>query len=163
VFRGCDSGLSEGSALLSAGGFAAGDAAQHLVDRGPADHLLGGGWVAFVVAGQPPAGGDPGQRPLDDPTLGMDLEPALPVWLAHDVDHRAQCAFRPVDQPAVETGVGEHVPDRRRQVDAERGGFGAVAVLPRRGQDGDTDQQAERVGDDEPLTPVGFLTRVVAT
>lgn len=37
---------------LPGGGFAAGDAADHEVDRGPADHGFGHGRIAFVVAGQ---------------------------------------------------------------------------------------------------------------
>jgi hypothetical protein len=32
----------------------------------------------------------------------MDLEVALPVGFAHDVDHHAQRAGRPFDQPAGE-------------------------------------------------------------
>jgi hypothetical protein len=48
----------------------------------------------------------------------MDLEVALPVGFAHDVDHHAQRAGRPFDQPAGEALIREHVPNLGEQVDA---------------------------------------------
>ncbi|GAA3348552.1 hypothetical protein GCM10020358_67400 [Amorphoplanes nipponensis] len=63
-----------------------------MVDRGPADQLLGDLWVAFVVAGQPAMGGEPRKGPFDDPSFPVNLEPALLGWLAHNVDHYVQGA-----------------------------------------------------------------------
>jgi group II intron reverse transcriptase/maturase len=60
----------EWSGAGSGGGVAAGDAAGHGVDGGPADHRFGVFGVAFVVAGQAAVGGDPGQGPLDRPAAG---------------------------------------------------------------------------------------------
>ena len=87
----------------------------------------------------------------------MNFKPVLLGRLADDVDHHVQGSGGPVEQPAGEALVGEHEPDRGEQVDAQQRRFGAVAVLPLRGQDGDADQQAEGVSDDESLTPVDFL------
>lgn len=70
-------------------------------------------------------------------------------------------AISPVDEPASEAGVG--VPDGAGPVGGQERPFAAVAVLPAGGQHHHGDQQAEGVGDDEPLTAVDFLTGVVAT
>ena len=51
--------------LLSGGRAAAGDAAGDGVDRCPADHGIGHGRVAFVVAGQAAVCGQPGEGPFD--------------------------------------------------------------------------------------------------
>jgi len=64
----------EGAAGLALGGVAAGDAAEHAVDGGPADDSLGGLGVAFVVGGQPAVGGEPGQGSFHYPASGMDGE-----------------------------------------------------------------------------------------
>jgi hypothetical protein len=48
-------------------------------DGGPPDDAFGDFGVPFVVAGQPAAGGEPGQSPLDEPAAGDDGE-ALLVW-----------------------------------------------------------------------------------
>jgi hypothetical protein len=64
----------------------------------------------------------------------VDLEPPLPGWLAHDVDHHAQGPGGPVDQPAGEALVSKHKPDRREQINAQQRRFSAVTVLPQDGQ-----------------------------
>lgn len=81
---------------------------------------------------------------------------------ANDVQHGAQDALGPVHQRPGEAGVGEYVPDRGDQVHADQRGLGSVAVLDRGGHHAHDQQQSERVGDDEPLTPVDLLARVVA-
>lgn len=109
--------------MLSFGGFAAGDAAQHLVDGGPADQFLADFGVAFVVAGESSVGGQPGEGSLDDPALGVDLESTLPAGLR---TMSIVMSLTPVDflarvvAPGVfADGVGSF--DRLRVDDAGRG------------------------------------------
>lgn len=71
---------------MSGRGMAAGEAADHGVDRGPADHGFGCGGVAFVVGGQAPVGGELGEGALDDPAAGLDGEAFLAWGFADDVD-----------------------------------------------------------------------------
>lgn len=74
--------VCEGAWALAGGGSsAAGEAAGHEADRGPADHGFAGGGVAFVVACEPAVGGEPGRRPLD--VKGVNTRPRgrdLPRW-----------------------------------------------------------------------------------
>lgn len=80
-----------------------------------------------------------------------DDEAALIGGYAHDGQRGAQDRVGPVEQAAGERAVGEHEPHPGAQVGLQQGGLGAVAVLHRGGDDHDGEQQAEGVGDDEPL------------
>jgi hypothetical protein len=70
---------------------------------------------------------------------------------AHDLDGGAQEGLRPVEQTSGESAVGEDEPDCGREVGGERNCLRAVAVLASGGADRDGEEQAEGVGDDEPL------------
>lgn len=117
--------------------------------------------MGFVVAGQAAVGGEPDQGP-HDPAAGVHDEASLVSGFADDLQGGAQQVPGPVHQAAGEAGVGDDVPDRGGRVGSEQGSFGAVAVLSGGGQDPDGDQQAEGVGDDEPLAAVDLLAGVVA-
>ncbi len=119
--------------------------------------------MAFVVPGQAAVGGEPGEGPLDRPAARDDREPALVGGFAHDVQRGAQDRGGPVEQPAGEPGVGEDEPHPGAQIGVEQDGFGPVAVLHAGGEDHHAQQQAQGVGDDEPLAPVDLLPGVVAT
>jgi hypothetical protein len=53
--------------------------------------------------------------------------------------------------------VGEDEPDRADQVRREQGGLGTVTVPHARGEHDDHDEQAQGVGDGEPLPAVTFM------
>jgi hypothetical protein len=66
LLRAClrrSSWFREDASLLAGGGAAAGESSGRGVDRGPADHGLGHGGVAFVVAGKTAVRGEPGEGP----------------------------------------------------------------------------------------------------
>lgn len=100
----------EGAPLLAGGGASAGDPAGDGVDRGPADHCLGDGGVAFVVTGQAAVRGQPGERPLDRPPARDHGESSLAGGLAHDMQGGGQDRTRPVQESAGEPAVGEDEP-----------------------------------------------------
>jgi hypothetical protein len=75
------------AAGLASGGPAAVEAADHGVDRGPADERFGDGGVAFVVTGQPAVRGEPGEAAFHHPPLRVHGEPLLIGRLADDL-HR---------------------------------------------------------------------------
>ncbi|MEN3615253.1 hypothetical protein AAH979_37715 [Plantactinospora sp. ZYX-F-223] len=103
------------------------------------------------------------QGPLDRPRSGDQDEALLAWWFADDVQGGGQDSGGPVDEAAGEAGVGEDVPDRCGEVEAERGGLGAVAVLDAGGADHDDEDEAEGVGDDGPFAAVDVLAGVVAS
>jgi hypothetical protein len=101
-------GGRESAPLLPGGRASAGDASGDRVDRSPADHGLGHGRVAFVVAGQATVRGQPGEGALDRPPAGDHGEPTLAGRLAHDVQCGAQqglCQWssRPAKAPSAKT------------------------------------------------------------
>jgi len=109
-------------------------------------------------------GGQPRQGALDDPAFRQRVEALLAVFLADDLDGGLQDGRGELDQPAGEAAVGEQVPTRRsREVVVKQELAGTVAVLAAGGQHEYTQQQTERVDDDEPLAAVDLLARVIAT
>jgi hypothetical protein len=87
---------------------------------------------------------------------GMTAKPCWPSGL-RDVHHGGEDGAGPVDELAGEAAVGEDEPDRADQVRREQGGLGAVTVLHARSKHDDHDEQAQGVGDDEPLPLLIFL------
>jgi 3-hydroxy-3-methylglutaryl CoA synthase len=69
------SGRVQQASGLAFCGSTAVEAADHRVDRGPADDGFGDGGVAFVVAGQAAVCGQPGQAALHDPAFGCTAKP----------------------------------------------------------------------------------------
>lgn len=119
--------------------------------------------MLFVVAGEAAVCGDPRQCPLDRPALRLDLEALLARVLADDRQLAAEDLCRLVDQASGEALVR---PDllHTRMVEAgpQQRTLRTVTVLNARGDDVDGQEQAEGVGDDEPLAALDFLTRVEA-
>jgi hypothetical protein len=150
-------GGCEGASLLSGGGPAAGAVSGDGVDRGPAGHGLGDGWVGFVVAGEAAVRGEPGEGSLDRPAAWDDGGPALTGGFAHDLEGGGQEGLRPVERASGESAVGEDEPDCGRKVGGEQNRLRAVAVLACGGADRDGEEQAEGVGDDEPLAAVDLF------
>jgi hypothetical protein len=138
------SGLAEHPAALAGGGSTSVEAADHGVDRSPADQCLGHCGITFVVAGQAKVGGQPGKAAFEDSPLRMYREADLASGLADDLDGGVERCGGPVDQPAGEALVGEHVPDRREQIGAEQDRLCAVAVLPRRRHHADLERLPQR-------------------
>ena len=119
--------------------------------------------MAFVVARRPAAAADPGQGPLDGPTLRQHHEAVL-VAATNDLQAPgagprhggghlrplvARIGHQSLDEGEQATGLPQH-------------GLGAIAVLNVRRVDDDAQQQAERVDEDVPLAPERLLARVVA-
>jgi len=155
-------GCVEGSAGLPGGGMASGETVEHADHGRPADHVFGGGGIGLVVTGQAAVGGQPRQRPPHHPPSGWTAMPRWPAGVAHDLHRGVHGGPGPLDQPAGTTLVGEDVPDRGGRVRGQQGILRTVMVLPAGGDHPNNDQQAEGVGDDEPLPPVDLLTRDVA-
>jgi hypothetical protein len=97
--------------------------------------------VAFVIAGQPTAGGEPSQSSFDHPPARMDREALLLGGFADDLQRDLEGVAGPLDEPVREALVREDVPDRGGEIGAEQGGLRAVAVLPTRRHHGHGDQQ----------------------
>lgn len=106
------SGRVERAALLSGGRSAAVEAADHRVDRGPADQRFGDVRVTFVVTGQAAVRGDPGQAALHHPPLRVHHETLLVSGLTDDLNGRPKQVGGPVDELAGEALISEHMPDR---------------------------------------------------
>jgi hypothetical protein len=82
----------------------------------------------------------------------------LAFGFADDVHDEAQDALGPLDEATGVAGVGEDEPEPAGgQIRPEQRAFGAIAVLDARGADHHCDQQAHRVGDDEPFSAVDLL------
>ena len=109
--------------------------------------------MTLVVARQPAAAADPGQGPLDDPTLRQRHE-AMLVAATNDLQApgagpRHGGGHQSLDEGEQATGLRQH-------------GLGAIAVLDVGRVDDDAQQQAERVDEDVPFAPEHLLARVVA-
>ena len=109
------------------------------------------------------AGRHAGQRPFDCPPAWDHREPLLACGFAHDLDRAAQDLVGPLQQAAGEPTVGEEEPHPGTQGGIQQDRFRTVAVLGGGGQHDHNQEQAEGVGDDEPLPAVDLLAGVVPT
>ena len=140
------------------------EAAREELDAGEEDPGLGGLDGRLEVLGQPPVSIEPGERALDDPSAGQELEALHARGTVDDLQRPAadplQCALElgpgigAVGEDVAQAGKvagdgGEH---RRR----------AVAVLDLGAVDHDRDQQAAGVGEDVTLAALDFLSGVEA-
>jgi hypothetical protein len=91
-----------------------GEAAAHGDDHGPVDDGLVVLGETFVVADGASAAGDPGQRPLDDPPAGQDLEGVQVIGPADDFQRqlRLELARGPGDELSGVAAVGPGELDR---------------------------------------------------
>ncbi len=140
------------------------ETAREELDAGEEDPGLGGLDGRLEVLGQPPVSIEPGERALDDPSAGQELEALHARGTVDDLQRPAadplQCALElgpgigAVGEDVAQAGKvagdgGEH---RRR----------AVAVLDLGAVDHDRDQQAAGVGEDVTLAALDFLSGVEA-
>ena len=140
------------------------EAAREELDAGEEDPGLGGLDGRLEVLCQPPVSIEPGERALDDPSAGQELEALHARGTVDDLQRPAadplQCALElgpgigAVGEDVAQAGKvagdgGEH---RRR----------AVAVLDLGAVDHDRDQQAAGVGEDVTLAALDFLSGVEA-
>jgi hypothetical protein len=133
-----------------------GQAACHEGDHGPQDHGFVAGREAFVVADGAAVLADPGERPLDHPPAGQDLE-RVRVAPGDDLDSHLQ-SRGPGGELAVVDGVSPDQADAAAglaQVPQQRPG--GVAVLDGGGSDHHGQQQAQRIHGDVPFPAVHLL------
>ncbi len=139
-------------------------AAQHDAYHGEAKEGGGCPGIALEVACQASVAAGPGERSLDDPSLGQDDEL---VCLA---------AFDDLDDPvaaagggfcharSLVAGIGEDALDEREE--AARAVIehqvSAVAILHIGGMHDDVQQEAERIDEDVPLAARNLLARIKA-
>ncbi len=108
-------------------------------------------------------GGEPRESALDRPPLGLDLEAALVRVFTGDVQLAAEVLGGPIDQAVGEVLIRPELLDLRVvEPGLQERSTGAVAVLDARGDDMDRNEQAEGVGDQEPLATLDLLAGVEA-
>lgn len=107
--------------------------------------------------------GESREGALDRPALGLDLEAALARILADDVQLTAEHLSGPVDQAAGEALVRPDLPNLRMvESSPQQRPLRAITILDAGRDDMDRDEQAECVGDQEPLAALDLLARVEA-
>src|SRR5690349_2944687 len=154
-------GRVEGAARLAYCGSAAVEPAEHAVDRGPADHVLGDLRVGFIVPGESAVEHQPAERPFHRPPARDQHKSFLPLWLTDDLQGQLQRPSTPLDQRSRETAISKYIPDTERVIETQEGPLRAVAILHARRDHAHHDQQADRVGHDEPLPTPDLLTTIV--
>jgi len=115
--------------------------------------------MAFEVSGHTPVGGDPGQRSLDDPALGQNLETLGRVGAADDLDRPRCRVSHPVARVSAIADDRFEERKARRQFVEQAGR--AVAVLNAGGMDIAFEHQAHRIGQDVPFASLDLLARIV--
>ena len=140
------------------------EAAREELDAGEEDPGLGGLDGRLEVLGQPPVSIEPGERALDDPSAGQELEA---LHARGTVDDLQRPAADPL-QCALELGpgigaIGEDVAQAGKVAgDGGEHHRRAVAVLDLGAVDHDRDQQAAGVGEDVTLAARDFFSGVEA-
>ena len=108
---------------------------------------------------------NPGDRPLDNPSLGKDFKADDAVQALDDLDDPGTGLFRRLGGlRALITAVGIDASDERKQPARSTVEYlcDAVAVLDVGGMDDDVQQQAERIDQDVALATGDFLPGIVA-
>ena len=119
----------------------------------------------FPVLGQSAAAVEPGDRPFDDPTPGLDDEAPDPIGLFDDLGlemgpDAGQCTVK--DRPLI-GAVGEQFPEKGKQTEQCRQQLeAAVAILNVGGGDDAVQQQALRIDQNMPLLALDQLARIEA-
>jgi len=140
-----------------------GQSPEHDADHGESHKGGDRCGVAFEVASQPAVAADPGERPLDNPPFGQDLE-AGGVGSLHDL--QPPCPGTPGDERHLRTCVSAISKDtfneRKHPSRLAQHLEGAVTILNIGGMNDDAQQEAQRVDQDVPLAALDPLARVVA-
>ena len=119
--------------------------------------------MTFVIASKATTAADPGQRPLNNPSLREDDKP-VPVAAAHDLEfpgassgadglHLAALVARIRDDALEKGKAPARLPQQR---------FGAIPVLHAGRMNANREEQTQRVGQDVALAAKHLLARVIA-
>ena len=134
---------------------------NHHIDHGNAYHGFAALNQRLIVFGKPSVLTEPGERSLNNPSLGQD-DKLVRVRTLDDFDDPAVPADRPIHKLPGITAVGpDHFkapPSRTQLLDQQ---LAAVTVLDVGRVNDQREDQAERVNDDMALAPLGFLARIV--
>ena len=141
-----------------------GQAAEHDSDHGETDEGRDGSRVALEIAGEPSIVADPGEGPLDDPSL-WEHDEAMELVALDDLNlpgaglGDGDSCFR-----SLITGIGEDALDKgeeaaRAPIENEPG---AIAILHVGRMDDDVQQEPERVDENMPLAARDLLARIKA-
>ena len=119
--------------------------------------------MTLVVTRKATAAADPGQGPLNDPSLREDDKP-VPVTATHDLEF--PCAGSGDDGLHLATliaCVGDDALDERKTLSSlPQQRLGPVSILHAGRMDTDGQEQAQRVGQDVALAAQDLLARVIA-
>ncbi len=116
--------------------------------------------VSYVF-GEPSILAQPGERSLNNPSLGKD-DKLVRLRAFDDFDDPAVPANRPIHKLAGITAIGPNhfkAPPSRTQLPDQQ--LAAVTVLDVGRVNHQREDQPERVNDDMALAPLGFLARIV--
>lgn len=116
--------------------------------------------MVFEVPCHASVGGDPGQRPLDDPALRDDLEAFGRIRPAEDFDRSRHGVFDLF--PSVSTISDDDFEEGKPRRQAIKQAGRAIAVLDAGGMDVALEQQTNRVGEDVALAAFDLLARITA-
>jgi hypothetical protein len=141
-----------------------GQAAEHEPDHGEPDEGGDGAGVALEIARQAAVAADPGERALDDPTLGEDDE-AMQLAALDDLQRpRAGLGYGRGERRALIARVGEDALDEGKETaraDIEDTPC-SIAVLHCGRVNDNVQEEAERIDEDVPLAARDLLARIVA-
>ena len=134
---------------------------NHHIDHGNSYHGFAALNQRLIVFGKPSILAQPGERSLNNPSLGKD-DKLVRLRAFDDFDDPAVPADRPIDKLAGITAIGPDdlkAPPSRTQLPDQQ--LAAVTVLDVGRVNDQREDQAERVNDDRALAPLGFLARIV--
>jgi len=136
---------------------------EHDIGHGNKDHRLAAFDQSLVVFGQSAVLAEPGERALDNPSLGQHDE-SMQLRALHDLYKTPVPASCPIDKPPGIAPIGENQLQPAKacaQLPNEQSA--AVAVLDIRRMHDQGDDHPKRIDDHMPLAPTYFLARVVPT
>lgn len=125
------------------------------------DHRLAALGQPLVVAGQPPAPDQPGERPLDDPATVQQDEPLLTRRLPDQFEHEPAELLRPSDGRFVGPVGPDQLQPRELRLEPLGDPLDPVAILDRGRVHDHRQEQAHGVDDEVPLPARDPLARVV--
>ena len=136
---------------------------NHHIDHGNTYHGFTALNQRLIVFGKSSILAQPGERTLNNPSLGHDDKPVR-IRSFNDFNDPAIPAHRPIHKLPGITAIGpDHfkaLPSRTQLLDQQ---LAAVTVLDIGGVDDQREDQAKRVNNDMTLASLGFLARVVTS